>query len=226
MAGTNPRAVRVAGLIQRVIATALQRELRDPRLAHVTITEVRVTNDLQIARVYWTYLGSEGHELGQRKRAKQALKQSAGRLRSLVGRKAGLRLTPQLEFIYDEVPEEAHEVEDVLTAALRRDQELAKLRENATYAGDADPYRHDRDEDEEDGEAGEGSAESADAEDDYDAPEDSDDSADSDGSQSAELEADEAETEAFLDDDDDDDDESDDGSDDDSSDSASRASHA
>ena len=87
MSGTNPRAVRVAGLIQRVVATALQRELRDPRLAHVTITEVRVTNDLQIARIYWTYLGSEGHELGQRKRAKQALKQSAGRLRSLVGRK-------------------------------------------------------------------------------------------------------------------------------------------
>ena len=54
MSGTNPRAVRVAGLIQRVVATALQRELRDPRLAHVTITEVRVTNDLQIARIYWT----------------------------------------------------------------------------------------------------------------------------------------------------------------------------
>lgn len=143
MAGTNPRAVRVAGLIQRVVATALQRDLRDPRLAHVTITEVRVTNDLQIARIYWTYLGDDGHERGQRKRAKQALQQSAGRLRSMVGRKAGLRLTPQLQFIYDEVPAEATEVEDVLTVALKRDQELAKLRENATYAGDADPYRHD-----------------------------------------------------------------------------------
>lgn len=143
MVGTNPRAVRVAGLIQRVVATALQRDLRDPRLAHVTITEVRVTNDLQIARIYWTYLGDDGHERGQRKRAKQALQQSAGRLRSMVGRKAGLRLTPQLQFIYDEVPAEATEVEDVLTVALKRDQELAKLRENATYAGDADPYRHD-----------------------------------------------------------------------------------
>ncbi len=197
MSGTNPRAVRVAGLIQRVVATALQRELRDPRLAHVTITEVRVTNDLQIARIYWTYLGSEGHELGQRKRAKQALKQSAGRLRSLVGRKAGLRLTPQLEFIYDEVPEEAHEVEDVLSIALRRDQELAKLREHASYAGDADPYRHDHDD--EDGDADD----EADAE--YDIDSDSTDDYTGDG-----FDYDDAETEAFIDGDDDMDDDADD----------------
>lgn len=192
MAGTNPRAERVAGLIQRVVATALQRELRDPRLAHVTITEVRVTNDLQIARIYWTYLGSEGHEMGQRKRAKQALKQSVGRLRSLVGRKAGLRLTPQLEFIYDEVPEEAHEVEDVLSVALRRDQELAKLRENASYAGDADPYRHDRDE------ADAGNAEFGET-----------DGTGSAGGRYAAIgegfEYDDVETEAFLDDNEDDD---------------------
>ena len=201
MSGTNPRAVRVAGLIQRVVATALQRELRDPRLAHVTITEVRVTNDLQIARIYWTYLGSEGHELGQRKRAKQALKQSAGRLRSLVGRKAGLRLTPQLEFIYDEVPEEAHEVEDVLSIALSRDQELAKLREHASYAGDADPYRHDHDD--EDGDADD----AADAE--YDIDSDSTDDYTDDG-----FDYDDAETEAFIDGDDDMDDDADDDMDD------------
>ena len=60
MAGTNPRAARIAALIQRVIASSMEAQLHDKRLANVTITEVRVTNDLQIAKVYWTQLGHEG----------------------------------------------------------------------------------------------------------------------------------------------------------------------
>ena len=93
MAGTNPRAARIAALIQRVIASSMEAQLHDKRLTNVTITEVRVTNDLQIAKVYWTQLGREGHEQGERHRAQQALNQAKGRLRSLVGTKAGLRLT-------------------------------------------------------------------------------------------------------------------------------------
>ena len=84
MAGTNPRAARIAALIQRVIASSMEAQLHDKRLANVTITEVRVTNDLQIAKVYWTQLGHEGHEQGERRRAQQALNQAKGRLRSLV----------------------------------------------------------------------------------------------------------------------------------------------
>lgn len=45
MAGTNPRAARIAALIQRVIASSMEAQLHDKRLANVTITEVRVTND-------------------------------------------------------------------------------------------------------------------------------------------------------------------------------------
>lgn len=141
--GTNPRAVRIAGLIKRVIAQSLEHTLHDPRLAGVTITDVRVTNDMQLARVFWTQLGDNGKEQGQRKRAAQALAQSRGRLRSLVGQKAGLRLTPVLEFKYDEVPGEATEIEDILAVALKRDRDLAAQRVGAQYAGDADPYKHD-----------------------------------------------------------------------------------
>ncbi|WEV68995.1 30S ribosome-binding factor RbfA [Bifidobacterium sp. ESL0775] len=140
MAGTNPRAARIAALIQRVIASSMERTLHDKRLNGVTITDVRVTGDLQIARVYWTQLGQEGKAEGERKRAEQALKQATGRLRSLVGAKAGLRLTPQLQFIYDEVPSEAHEIEDILVTAHKRDEELDKARESAKYAGDENPY--------------------------------------------------------------------------------------
>lgn len=143
MQGTNPRAARIAALIQRVIASNMESTLHDKRLKNVTITDVKVTNDLQLAKVYWTTLGRDGHEEGERKRAKEALNQAKGRLRTMVGAKAGLRLTPALQFIFDEVPGEAHEIEDILSLARKRDEELAKMRANANYAGDADPYRHD-----------------------------------------------------------------------------------
>lgn len=186
----NTRAARIGVLIQRVVASSLQRELHDPRLRGVTITEVRVTGDLQIARIYWTLLTDPNKARGERKRAEQALRQSAGRLRSHVGHKAGLRLTPQLEFIYDELPTQAHEIDDVLVLAKKRDEELERSREGAQYAGEEDPYRHPR-EDEDDEEFDDDfdddsdeSSENDSEDDDFDLDEDSEDSDDSDDSES------------------------------------------
>lgn len=147
MAGTSTRQARVAGLIQRVIATSLERDIHDPRLEGVTITEVRVSGDLQIARVFWTQFASPDDERGARKRAEKALEQAKGRLRSRVGHKAGLRLTPNIEFVFDELPNQARVIDDVLVLAKQRDEQLRQSREGKSYAGDADPYRHDDDED-------------------------------------------------------------------------------
>ncbi len=135
MQGTNPRAARIAALIQRVIASNMESTLHDKRLKNVTITDVKVTNDLQLAKVYWTTISHTGNDEGERKRAQTALNQARGRLRTMVGAKAGLRLTPQLQFIFDEVPGEAHEIDDIIVAARRRDEELARMRANAQYAG-------------------------------------------------------------------------------------------
>lgn len=150
MQGTNPRAARIAALIQRVIASNMESTLHDKRLKNVTITDVKVTNDLQLAKIYWTTLSRTGNDDGERKRAQTALNQAKGRLRTMVGAKAGLRLTPALQFIFDEVPGEAHEIEDILMAARKRDEDLAKLRATAHYAGDEDPYRHDDERDDDD----------------------------------------------------------------------------
>lgn len=197
----NTRAARIGVLIQRVVASSLQRELHDPRLRGVTITEVRVTGDLQIARIYWTLLTDPNKARGERKRAEQALRQSAGRLRSHVGHKAGLRLTPQLEFIYDELPTQAHEIDDVLVVAKKRDEELERSREGAQYAGEEDPYRHPREDEDDDfddeddeefdddfdddsDEPSENDSEDDDDDLDDDLGEDSDDSDDSDDSES------------------------------------------
>src|SRR5690554_3829456 len=142
---SNSRAAKVAERIQQIIARRLEKGLRDPRLGFVTVTDVRVTGDLQQASVFYTVLGSEE----DRANTAAALTSAKGRLRSLVGAELGIRLTPTLEFHLDAVPETAASLERAMHEAALRDAEVARLRENAQYAGEADPYKHDDDSDEE-----------------------------------------------------------------------------
>lgn len=140
----NARALRLAGTIKKIVAEALEKEIKDPRLGFVTVTDVRVTGDLQQASVFYTVLGGEE----ERASTAAALASAKGRLRSLVGADLGIRLTPTLEFHLDAVPETAASLDRALHEAHLRDQELARLRENAQYAGEADPYKHDDDDEE------------------------------------------------------------------------------
>ena len=134
----KPRALKLAGTIKKIVAGALETEIKDPRLGFVTVTDVRVTGDLQQASVFYTVLGGEEERAG----TAAALASAKGRLRSLVGSQLGIRLTPTLEFHLDAVPETAATLDKALHEAALRDAELAKLREGAQYAGEADPYKH------------------------------------------------------------------------------------
>jgi ribosome-binding factor A len=134
----SARALRLAGTIKKLVARALETEIKDPRLGFVTVTDVRVTGDLQQASVFYTVYGGDE----ERAATAAALASAKGRLRSLVGSELAIRLTPTLEFHLDAVPETAASLDRSLHEAQLRDAELAKLRENATYAGDEDPYRH------------------------------------------------------------------------------------
>ena len=134
----SARALRLAGTIKKLVARALETEIKDPRLGFVTVTDVRVTGDLQQASVFYTVYGGDE----ERAATAAALASAKGRLRSIVGGELGIRLTPTLEFHLDAVPETAASLDKALHEAQQRDAELAKLRENATFAGDEDPYRH------------------------------------------------------------------------------------
>jgi len=140
------RVARVADRIRVVLSERLQKGLRDPRLGFVTITDVRVTGDLQNASVFYTVYGTDEEREG----TAAALKAATGMLRSEVGRKLNTRLTPTLEFIPDALPEEATHLSELLRRAQERDQAVADLAKNATYAGEADPYRRDEDDEDED----------------------------------------------------------------------------
>ncbi len=137
----NPRANRVAERIHEIVASLVTNRLKDPRLELVTVTDVRVTGDLQHATVFYTAYGDER----RLRDAGRALNAAKGNIRSHVGRQLGLRLTPTIEFTADALPETARSLEDALAAARHRDAEIAKTAEGALPAGDADPYKKPRD---------------------------------------------------------------------------------
>nr|WP_274637529.1 30S ribosome-binding factor RbfA [Microbacterium bovistercoris] len=137
------RQARMADRIRVLIAQRLEKGLRDPRLGFVTITDVRVTGDLQHASVFYTVLGDEK----ERQDTADALRAATGMLRSEVGRQLSVRLTPTLEFIHDAIPENAGHIEDLLREARERDERVAGLASGATHAGEADPYLKPRDAD-------------------------------------------------------------------------------
>lgn len=131
------RARRVADRIHKTVAQVLERRIKDPRLGFVTITDVRVTGDLQQATVFYTVYGTEG----ERRRSASALKSATGLIRSEVGKALGIRLTPTISFQLDSLPTTARSIEDALAQAQVRDAAIARAAEGASYAGDANPYR-------------------------------------------------------------------------------------
>jgi ribosome-binding factor A len=139
------RARRLADRISQIVAEMLERRIKDPRLGFVTVTEAKVTNDLQQATVYYTVYGSAE----EREDTAAALQSATGIIRSEVGRQIGLRHTPSLEFVADVLPDSARRIDDLVARAKEADEQLARSREGAVPAGDPDPYRKPAEPDEE-----------------------------------------------------------------------------
>jgi ribosome-binding factor A len=141
------RARKLADRISQIVAEMLERRIKDPRLGFITVTETRLTNDLREATVFYTVYGSEQEQAA----TAAALQSATGIIRSEVGRQVGLRHTPSLEFIADVIPDTAKRIEELVTKARSADEELARSRDGAVYAGDPDPYRKPADDDEQAG---------------------------------------------------------------------------
>ncbi len=137
----NARAARLAKRIQTIVASAIEREVKDRRLELVTVTDTRVTGDLHDATVFYTVRGRSIDDEPDYDEAAEALHRARGQLRKIVGDQLGVRFTPTLSFEVDTVPEASAHMEELLARARARDEELAKLKANAKPAGDANPYK-------------------------------------------------------------------------------------
>jgi ribosome-binding factor A len=144
------RTGRLAERISKIAAELLERRIKDPRLGFVTVTEARITPDHRDAKVFYTVLGSPE----EREETAAALRPATGLIRSEIGRLTGLKFTPTLEFVPDMLPDSVKRIDDLVATALQADEELARAREGAQWAGDPDPYKKPTDDwdDEEDDE--------------------------------------------------------------------------
>jgi ribosome-binding factor A len=116
------RPERVAHLVQAELARWLLQEAGDPRLQQVTITAVRMSPDLRLARVYVRTLA--GPEAGDE--MLRALRRGASHLRAVLGRALALRVTPELRFEYDATPDQARRVDELLRRGVPPDSDEEK----------------------------------------------------------------------------------------------------
>jgi ribosome-binding factor A len=144
---TDPAKVRRhAERIRELVAEVVRTQIKDPRLGMITITDSRITPDLREATVFYTVLG----DAEEQKATAAALGSARGLLRSTVGKALGLKHSPTLTFVHDDVQENVKHIDELLAAARESDAKVHELAASASYAGDAQPYRVvDEDEDSE-----------------------------------------------------------------------------
>jgi ribosome-binding factor A len=130
--------------VRELVASVVRTQIKDPRLGMITITDARITADLREATVFYTVLGDAAAQAG----TAAALESAKGLLRSTVGKAMGLRHSPSLAFVLDDVQEHAKQIDELLAQARTADAEVQRMAAGAQYAGDPQPYKVDDHEDE------------------------------------------------------------------------------
>ncbi|OZV79391.1 ribosome-binding factor A [Micromonospora echinospora] len=144
---TDPAKVRRhAERVRELVASVVRSQIKDPRLGMITITDARITADLRDATVFYTVLGDAAEQAG----TAAALESAKGMLRSTVGKALGLRHSPTLTFVLDNVQDHVKHIDDLLAQARSADAEVQRIAAGAAYAGDAQPYRVDDESEESD----------------------------------------------------------------------------
>jgi ribosome-binding factor A len=124
------RVERVAEQIREEVSQILATEVADPGVGLVTVTRVKVTPDLSLARVYWTIMG----DAAQRKETTKALARAAGFVRRVLSQRITLRRSPEVQFLFDQSVAAQDRVEQILYE-LKQEEELRAAESGP--AGDA-----------------------------------------------------------------------------------------
>ena len=109
------RSYRVNDQIQRDLAELIARELKDPRVGMVTISEVKLTPDYAHAKVYFTLLKDSPEEV---KQTLEGLSKAAGYLRNLLGKRLHIHTVPTLHFVFDRTTERAADMNALIAKAV------------------------------------------------------------------------------------------------------------
>lgn len=104
------KAEKISGIIQREVSEIIQFILKDPKIGFITITDVTVTGDLSIAKIYVSFLGQKAREEAGMK----ALDRSKGFIRSELAKRMTIRKVPQLFFLIDDSLEKGNKIERII----------------------------------------------------------------------------------------------------------------
>lgn len=119
MAQEFSRTERVRHQLQREIAIILQREIKDPRVSMVTVSDVEVSRDLAYAKVFVTFFQDDAEQV---KQALKVLNEASGFIRSLLGKRIKARIVPQLKFQHDASLNEGIRMGKLVAEARERDK--------------------------------------------------------------------------------------------------------
>ena len=106
----SSRPSRIGDQLRAELSELIARDVHDPGIGFLTITHVKVTPDLQVARVYYTTLGDEK----ARRESGRALERASPFLRRHIGGRLRLKRVPRLEFFFDESVERGNRVAKIL----------------------------------------------------------------------------------------------------------------
>ena len=140
--GSRPE--RVGEQIRQELSQILSQQVHDPGIGFLTLSRVKVTPDLQLARVLYTVIGDEK----QRKETQKALERALPYLRRQIASRMRLRRVPELQFFYDQAVEHQDRIEQILIE-LKHEREANPLpTDSDAPAADTPPSRlkHDPDE--------------------------------------------------------------------------------
>ena len=116
------RADRVAELFQIELASFIKREIADPRLQHVTITSIKVSDDLGHAKIYFTLLDSRPEHIYE---ALKGFKHASGFFRSHLAKVSQLRKVPTLAFYYDDMTDRALKMTHLIEQSVLEDKQYS-----------------------------------------------------------------------------------------------------
>ncbi|WP_281772759.1 MULTISPECIES: 30S ribosome-binding factor RbfA [Haemophilus] len=114
------RSDRVAQELKKEVAVILQREVKDPRIGMVTVSDVEVSRDLAYAKIFVTFLFDNDQEAIHQ--GMKGLEKASPYIRSLVGKAMRLRIVPELRFIYDESLVEGMRMSNLVSNVIREDE--------------------------------------------------------------------------------------------------------
>ncbi len=114
------RSDRVAQELQKEIAVILQREVKDPRIGMVTVSDVEVSRDLAYAKVFVTFLFDNDQSAIEQ--GMKGLEKASPYIRSLVGKAMRLRIVPELRFIYDQSLVEGMRMSNLVSNVIKNDE--------------------------------------------------------------------------------------------------------